>query len=125
MHVQIEADNNKVVILDTNRDVGAINADLIELKHRFENRRIKDNKVKIYTDSINGGMVYNIETFYIKTPHDCNAFNLIWRVNARSFQTEGMLHIKVSPYYVNEERTTDKGLFGTVIEDYEEDIIQE
>ena len=98
---------------------------MFALKKRLDNRRVEDNKVKVHIPYINGGMEYHVETFYVKAPHDCKAFNLIWRLNARSYQQDGTLHVSVNPRYVHNERTSCKDIVGTVIEDYEEDIIQE
>ena len=125
VYLQIEADNNAVEIIDTNRDVNTLNTDMFALKKRLDNRRVEDNKVKVHIPYINGGMEYHVETFYVKAPHDCKAFNLIWRLNARSYQQDGTLHVSVNPRYVHNERTSCKDIVGTVIEDYEEDIIQE
>lgn len=125
VYLQIIADNEKVKIIDTNREVNTIYVDIMEFKRRLNNRHIKDNTVNVHINTINGGMDYSINTFYIKVPHDCNELNLLWRVNARSFRKEGILHIIVSPNYVAENRISNNDNSGTFIEDVEEFIRQE
>lgn len=122
VYIQIAADNKDVLIIDTNRKESSLYKDLIELQNRYENRRIADNRVKAHIGTLNGGLVYNIAPFYVKAPHDCQAFHLVWKVNARSFQAEGTLHVIVRPNFVYQIRTSNKRAGDTSIEDYEEDI---
>jgi len=125
VYLQIEADNEDVRITDTNRELNGLNVNLMELQCRLQNRQVTNNKVRSHVATINGGLEFKIKTFYVKPPHDCKDFNLIWKVNARSFQRMGALHVKVSPEYIYERRTTQEDAMRTVVEDYEEDIKQE
>lgn len=125
VYLQIRADRDDIIIVDDNKDLGAANTDLFDFESRIKNRRIHDNTVSVKIPTINGGMEYNIRTFYIKAPYDCVDFYLLWNINARSYQNEGKLHVVVNPDYVPVYRKTPNNEEFIEYKDYVVDITRE
>jgi len=90
--------------------------------HRCSNITVNEqkNSVMFKVEELNGGMQISIDTFYLYVPYGKTSFNLVWRANARGYQSEGILPVEVTPLFDKDYRQSH---YGTTTVKYEDLIV--
>lgn len=123
VYLQIRTDNLDIQFYDSDKEYNSsLHTDLSDMTRRYQNRRVEEKRVTSHIQSINGGMMFSIIPFFVKTPFNCRSFDLLWSVNARGFKKDDSLHVTVNPELDYECKHTDDVDRSTEIIECVEDI---